>query len=100
LSARPSVVSAAWSLLGFALGMRMAAMMPAVFSYAEPHRRPSYAAVVFTVVGVGAFVPPLLGIIKDANVVAFPHLFLLSAALAAVSWLMFLNLPTPQRPSA
>jgi len=100
LSARPSVVSAAWSLLGFALGMRMAAMMPAVFSYAEPHRRPSYAAVVFTVVGVGAFVPPLLGIAKDANVVAFPHLFLLSAALAAVSWLMFLNLPTPQRPSA
>jgi hypothetical protein len=42
----------------------------------------------------------LLGIAKDANVVAFPHLFLLSAALAAVSWLMFLNLPTPQRPSA
>lgn len=96
-SARPQVVSAAWSLLGFAWGMRITAMLPAVFRFSEPHRRAAYAAILFTALGIGAFLPPLLGVAKDADLVTFPHVFLLSGALAVAGWVLFLRMPAPQR---
>jgi len=100
LSAEPRVISASWAMLGVGWGIRMAVMLPAVVRFAEPHRRPSYAAVLFTVVGVStAAVPPLLGLAKDAQLLAFPHLFVLCAAMALVGWLLFLQMPAPQRQS-
>jgi len=96
LSARPAVVCTAWGLLGLAWGMRIVAMLPAVFHFSGPHRRPTYAAMLFTALGAGAVVPSLLGLAKDAGVLAFPHLFVLAGALALTSWLLSLRIPSPE----
>jgi MFS family permease len=94
------VVSAAWGLLGFGWGMWVVAVLPAIFRFAGPHRRPSYSAVFLTGLGVAAAVlPPLLGIAVDAGLLSFPHVFLLSGAAALAGWLLFLGMPTPDRAS-
>jgi hypothetical protein len=98
LSRSPVVVSAAWGLVGFAFGVRMVVLLPAVFRYAGPHRRPSYTAVSFITLGVvNGLVPPLLGVAKDAGLIAFPGMFALAAALAAAGWLAFLGMPSPEK---
>lgn len=101
LSNEPALVSTAWVLVGFAFGAQMVVVMPAVFRFAGPHRRPSYTALRFTVLGIaGAIVPPLLGIAKDAQVLDFPHVFLLCGVVALIGWVLFLRMPAPQRASS
>ncbi len=98
LSSRPAMVSTAWCLVGFAFGAQMVVTMPALFRFSGPHRRPSYTAVRFTVLGAAAgVVPPLLGIAKDAGILDYPHVFILCAALAFAGWVLFLRMPSPQR---
>ncbi len=101
LSWHPAVVCAAFSLLGFAFGARIVVMMPAVFRFSGPHRRPSYMAVAFTFLGLAdATAPPLLGLAIDARALSFPHVFVLCGLLAAAGWLLFLRMPAPQPASS
>ncbi len=98
-SAHPAVVSTAWGLTGFALGVRMVIMLPAVFRFASPHRRPSYTALSFTTIGLAsAAVPPLLGLMIDAGILEFRHVFALCGLLAFFGWLLFLRMPSPEAP--
>jgi MFS family permease len=91
------VVSGAWALLGFAWGMRIVAFLPAVFSFAEPHRRPSYSSVLFTALGATAAVlPPLVGMVKDARVLDFPAIFVLCGAAALAGWYLLLRIGSPK----
>jgi len=97
-SARPAVICAAWSLVGFAYGVRMVVVLPAVFRFAGPHRRPSYSAVSFTFLGLAnAVIPPLLGLGIDIDVTGFPQAFLACGVLAFAGWLLFLGMPSPER---
>ncbi|MHC4592215.1 MAG: MFS transporter [Planctomycetota bacterium] len=96
-SARPATVCLAWGLVGFGFGMRMVIMMPAVFRYAGPHRRPSYMAASFVAVALGSAVaPPLVGLLIDAGVIGYTHAFLLSALATIAGWAMFLRMPAPE----
>jgi len=95
------VVSGAWALLGFAWGMRIVAFLPAVFSFAEPHRRPSYSSVLFTALGgTAAVLPPLMGMVKDARVLDFPHIFLLCGVTALAGWFLLLRIPSAKAPAS
>jgi len=100
-SARPEVICAAWASVGFAFGVRMVVMLPAVMRFAGPHRRPSYSAVSSTFLGLAnAAVPPLLGLAIDVDVMGFPHAFLVCGVLAFAGWLLFLRMPSPERAPA
>ncbi len=99
-SAHPAAVSLAFALYGFAFGVRMVVMLPAVFRYAGPHRRPSYTAVTFTSISLpSALLPPLAGLLLDAGWVTFPTIFLFCAALSLAGWLVFLRIPAPEPPT-
>ena len=98
VSARPAVICTAWGLIGFAYGVRMVVMLPAVFRFAGPHRRPSYSAVSFTFLGLAnGLIPLLLGLAIDVDVMGFPQAFLACGVLAFAGWLLFLGMPSPER---
>ncbi len=98
VSAHPAVVSAAFALLGLAMGIRLTCLLPAIFRFAEPHRLPSYTALCMTVLGIPRAVVPLLaGGLIDAGVIGFREVFLFSGALCLWGWLMFLRMPPPAR---
>ncbi|MHC4481902.1 MAG: MFS transporter [Planctomycetota bacterium] len=97
ISRHPLVVSAAWSLAGLAFGVRMVIMLPAVFGFSGPYRRPSYMAVSFTVIALAnALVPPLLGLMIDAELLGYEQVFLIFGAVSILGWLLFLRMPTPE----
>jgi predicted MFS family arabinose efflux permease len=95
-SSSPTAVKVAWSLTGFALGVQMVVMMPALFRFSGPHRRPSYMAVRFVVLGLAAaLLPPVAGLCIDQGYLTYRELFLGCAALTTVAWLVFLRMPAP-----
>jgi MFS family permease len=99
LSPHPLVVSLAFALYGFAFGIRMVVMLPAVFRFAGPHRRPTYTAVSFTLLSLpAALLPPLAGLLLDAGVLTFPLVFLGCAVLSVAGWLLFVGMPAPEPP--
>jgi len=96
LSAAPGPVCAAFGLLGLARGAQMVVVLPAVLRFAGPHRRASYSALSFTVLGAAnAALPPLMGLLHDAGWMPFARMFLLCALAAAVGWAMFLPMGQP-----
>jgi MFS family permease len=95
-SSGPRVLALAWGLTGFALGVQMVVMMPAVFRYSGPNRRPSYMAVRFVVLGSSAAViPPLMGFGIDAGLLTYSELFVGCSVLAFTGWVIFLRIPDP-----
>jgi len=98
ISPHPAAVSAAWACLGLAFGMRLTALMPAVFRFAEKGRIPSYMAATVTVIGIPrAFAPPLAGYLLDRRALSFPQLFIICGALSFLGWLMFFRVKPPPR---
>ncbi len=96
-TAHPAALTTAFGLYGFAFGVRMVVMLPAVFRYAGPERRPTYTAVSFTVLSLpSAVLPPLLGAMLDADLLAFPLVFLLCAIMSLIGWVLFLGMPAPE----
>jgi len=95
-SAHPAVVSAAWALVGLAFGGQIVGMMPAVFRYSGRHRRPTYMAVRFVVLGTAcAALPPLVGLAVDAGLVGYGQVFFIAGASALTGWVLFLRMPRP-----
>jgi len=76
LSSHPLSVSAAFAALGFSRGLRMPAILPSIFRFAGPYRRPSYVAVASVVNGIlYALVPPLVGVLVDVGLFGLPVVF-------------------------
>jgi Na+/melibiose symporter-like transporter len=97
ISPHPAVVCAAFVLFGFAFGIRMVVVLPAVFRYAGPHRRPSYMALSFTLLGLASIaVPPLAGWLLDAGLLTFRMLFVGCGVLSVIGFLLFLRVAEPQ----
>jgi MFS family permease len=95
-SSRPAAVTFAWALTGFAMGVQMVVMMPALFGFSGPNRRPSYMAVRFVFLGVAAAViPPLAGLCIDGGLIGYRQLFLACGVLTLLAWLRFLRMPNP-----
>jgi predicted MFS family arabinose efflux permease len=96
-SSDPATVSVAFACLGFAFGTNIVVRLPALFRFAGPERRPSYAAVSFALLGIGnAVVPPVIGMFLDVNVLSFRAMFCLCGVLAIAGWALFFGIPTPQ----
>lgn len=101
VTAHPAALTVAFALYGFAFGVRMVVLLPAVFRYAGPERRPTYTAVSFTVLSLpSAVLPPVLGLMLDANLLGFPVVFLLCAVTSLFGWALFLGMPAPRPPDA
>jgi len=100
LAQGPGMVTVAFCLLGLALGAQTAVTSPAIYRFAGPHRRPSYSAVYFTLLGTSyALSPVAAGALLDRDVLTFSAMFALSGALALAGWLMFV-LMRPPSPAA
>jgi len=98
LSSHPAMVSVAFGFFGLAMGIRMVALLPAVFRFAPTDRRPTYTAVTFTCLGVAnALVPLMMGFLIDAGLLTFRQVFMVCAVLMALGWLLFARLETPER---
>jgi MFS family permease len=96
-SSSPAAVTCAWALTGFALGVQMVVMMPALFRFSGPHRRPSYMAVRFVTLGLAAAtIPPLAGLCIDRGYITYRHLFVGCGVATVLSWLAFLRMPAPE----
>ena len=79
------------------LGVQMVVMMPAIFRFSGPLRRPTYMALRFVLLGtVAALVPAIAGRAIDAGWLTYRNLFIGCAVLAAAGWVMFLRMPTPE----
>ncbi len=88
-SPHPVYVGAAFAALGFSRGLRMPAMLPAVFRYAGPYRRPTYIAAYSVVGGVSsALVPPLAGGLVDAGLFGLPVVFGACGAMCLTGFLV------------
>ncbi len=99
LSSHPWVLVLAWCLIGFAFGAQMVVRMPAIFKFAGPHRRPTYMAAQFTVLGgLCAVVPALFGVAKDLHLLELPHVFAVCGVATVFGWLLFLRMPDPVPP--
>lgn len=93
----PFTVSVAFSLLGLAFGARIVVLLPAVFRYSGKDRRPTYTAVSYVFLTLGAaLVPPVIGALLEAEVLSYPGMFIFCGFLSAAGWLLFLRLPEPQ----
>jgi len=80
-------VFAVW---GVAAGMCAAASPPILLRYAGPYRRPIYAAVSITILGLtGAIAPPIIGTMLDWNWITSNTMFCVMGTAAACSWLLF-----------
>lgn len=100
ISQHTAVVSGAFALLGFAFGALLVVRLPAVFLYAGPERRPSYAAVSFMFLGLGnALTPVTAGALLDAGLLTFRGMFVACAVLAAAGSAVFFTVARP-RPHA
>ena len=98
-SSRPAAVSVAFAFFGLAFGMRMVAVLPAVFRYAGPHRRSTYSALTLTVLGLVGFVmPPPVGWMLDKGLITFRGMFAACAVLSVIAWAMFVRIPVPAPP--
>jgi MFS family permease len=96
-SSGPGALAVAWGFAGFALGVQMVVMMPAVFRFSGPHRRPSYMAVRFVVLGsAAASIPPLAGLAIDAGILTYKSLFVGCTILALAGWAVFVGMADPR----
>ncbi len=94
------MVTVAFCFLGLALGAQIAVTSPAIYRFAGPHRRPSYSAVYFSLLGTSyALCPVLAGALLDRGVLSFPGMFAIAGSLALAGWLMFM-LMRPPSPTA
>jgi len=75
----------------------MVVRLPALFRFAGPHRRPTYTAVCFAFLGLGnVIVPPVTGLLLDAQVLSFPTMFFICGVLAVTGWVLFFRVATPE----
>jgi len=95
----PFTVSVAFGLLGLAFGARNVVLLPAVFRFAGKDRRPTYTAVSYVFLTLGAaLVPPVIGALLEAELLSYPGMLVVCGVLSAAGWLLFLRVPEPETP--
>ncbi len=96
LARGPGMVTAAFCLLGLALGAQIAVTSPAIYRFAGPRRRPSFSAVYFSLLGTSyALSPVLAGKLIDMGALTYPAMFAISGALALAGWAVFMRIRPP-----
>ena len=96
VSQRPVAVCIAFAVMGFSAGLRMTAMLPALFRFAGPYRRPSYIAASSIVTGLTAAVlPPIAGGLVDAGLIGLPAVFAAGGVMCLAGCLVFRGMRAP-----